>query len=97
MHYDYSSFGLVLLHGWQQRNWTDVGGRGLWISCCLSATFFVWGIKIKIENDCYHWFSNSLALYGMIFQWHGHHIEKSYTSVLVKIFRLLLRDLSDVW
>jgi len=34
---------------------------------------------------------------AVIFQWHGRHIEKSYTSVLVKIFRLLLCDLSDVW
>ena len=33
----------------------------------------------------------------LIFQWHGRHIEKSYSSVLVKIFHLLLRDLSDVW
>jgi len=33
----------------------------------------------------------------VIFQWHGRHIEKSYTSVLVKIFHLLLRDPSVVW
>ena len=64
MHCDCSSFGLVLLHGWQQRNWTDVVDRGLWVSCCLSATFFVWGTKMKIEKDRHHWFSNSLALYS---------------------------------
>jgi hypothetical protein len=33
----------------------------------------------------------------VIFQWHGRHIEKSYTSVLVKIFHLLLHNLSGVW
>jgi hypothetical protein len=41
-------------------------------------------------------FLTALHYTMVIFQWHGRHIEKSYASVLVKIFHFLLHDLSDV-
>jgi len=50
---------------------------------------------MKIEKDCHSVTASHYTV--VIFQWHGRHIEKSYTSVLVKIFHLLSRDLSDVW